>query len=412
MSTEDIETSFQAAIEAGKINGGIICAINAEGSFTYNKTIGERTLLSGEKKPHQLDDVLYLASATKLMTAIAAMACVQDGLLSLTGDLSQIAPELTGRQVLTGFSDNREPILEASINPITLEMLLTHTSGLSYHFLDPKIGRWRTENAPQFQETHGTITRRTVEQLFIYPLTFQPGTGWMYGPGLDWAGRIIERVTGTTLLTYMQSQIFTPLNISSAQFCPVTRDDLRARMVDLNPLDPEGLGAAVTGGHADQNKMSLGDFGGQGLFMSAADYLKVLHSVFLSNDNKILNSDLVDSMFQNHLNTPEAIADHAAKCASPLGPFFRCGVDDGTPLGHGLGGLITLQDIPGWFGTHTLSWGGGVTFAWFVDRTNGLCGVCAVQATLPVVDMQSAVELKQVFRTDIHRKFERWKGGK
>ena len=97
MAEGDIETGFQAAIDAGKINGAIICATDAEGHFIYDKTLGERTLLSGEKRPHQLDDVLFLASASKLLATIAALQCVEDELLSLTGDLSSIAPELAAR---------------------------------------------------------------------------------------------------------------------------------------------------------------------------------------------------------------------------------------------------------------------------------------------------------------------------
>ena len=50
----------------------------------------------------------------------------------------------------------------------------------------------------------------------------------MYGPGLDWAGRIVERVTGLTLGERMRQHIFDPLGISAAQFYPVTREDLRA----------------------------------------------------------------------------------------------------------------------------------------------------------------------------------------
>jgi CubicO group peptidase (beta-lactamase class C family) len=110
---DDIETSFQAAIDAGKINGVVICATDAEGRFVYEKALGERTLLSGEKRPQRLDDVLYLASATKLIATIAALQCVEDGLLTLTGDLSSVAPELAAKQVLTGFSDDGEtPLLE------------------------------------------------------------------------------------------------------------------------------------------------------------------------------------------------------------------------------------------------------------------------------------------------------------
>ena len=236
---EDIETHFQAAIDAGKIHGAVLCATDAKGRFVYDKALGERTLLSGEKRQQQLDDVLFLASATKLLTTIAALQCVEDGLLSLTGDLSSVAPELATKQVITGFSDDGEtPLLEPAARCITLEMLLTHSSGISYNFMNPSIARWSKKFAPPQADE-----RRPVEKAFSYPLGFQPGAGWMYGPGLDWAGRIVERVTGGTLGERMQQRIFSPLGITDAQFYPVTREDLRARLVDLNPCGPRGPGS-------------------------------------------------------------------------------------------------------------------------------------------------------------------------
>jgi CubicO group peptidase (beta-lactamase class C family) len=399
---DDIETSFHAAIDAGKINGAVICATDAEGRFVYDKALGERTLLSGEKRPQRLDDVLYLASATKLIATIAALQCVEDGLLTLTGDLSSIAPELAAKQVLTGFSDDGEtPLLEPPARPITLEMLLTHSSGLVYDFINPHLARWRQKFDP-LQEGK----RRPVEEAFSYPLGFQPGASWMYGPGLDWAGRVVERVTGRTLGEHMQQRICDPLGITDAQFNPVAREDLRARLVDLNPHDPDALGRAVLGGDADMNKRSHGDFGGHGLFMPGADYVKVLRSL-LANDGKLLNPATVDDMFQRHLS-PEATAGHQAALASPMGVYFRVGTDPGMKVGHGLGGLLMLQDVDGWYGERTLTWGGGVSLAWFVDRKNGLCGVGAVQPALPV-DIDAVAALKQTFRRDVYRKRTAWK---
>ena len=408
MAEDNIETSFQTAIASGKINGAIICASDSEGSFVYNKTLGERTLLSGEKLPHQLDDVLFVASATKLLATVAALQCVDDGLLSLAGDLSSIAPELAAKEVITGFSEDGEtPLLEPQVRPITLEMLLTHSSGLCYHFMNPHVARWREKFAPQAKDS-GADERMTVEELFSYPLSFQPGSSWMYGPGLDWAGRIVERVTGKTLGERMHERIFGPLGITDAQFYPVTREDLRARLVDLNPSDPGGLGRAVVGGGVDPNLNTKGDFGGQGLFMTAAGYLKVLHSL-LANDGKVLKPTTVDDMFENHLS-PEASAGHHAALTSPLGVFFRVGIAPETKAGYGLGGLLTLQDVDDWFGERTITWGGGSTFAWFIDRKNDLCGVGAIQASLPT-DIPAMGVLKDTFRHDVYRKRAAWKEG-
>ncbi|KAL8992261.1 MAG: hypothetical protein Q9169_007235 [Polycauliona sp. 2 TL-2023] len=399
---QDIEATLHAAIDAGKINGAVICATDAQGHFVYDKAFGERTLLSGEKAPQRLDDVLFLASATKLITTIAAMQCVEDGLLTLTGDLSQVAPELAAKQVLTGFSDDGEtPILEPATRPITLEMLLSHTSGICYDFFNPLLMKWQ-----QKYDTTPKTTLRPVEEAFSYPLIFQPGTSWMYGPGIDWAGRIVERVTGRTLGDFMQQRIFDPLGINDAQFHPVTREDLRARLVDLNPQDPEGRGRAVVGGNDDINKRSQGDFGGQGLFMPGADYVKVLHAL-LANDGKILKPSTIDEMFRDYLGQ-EARAGRQAALASPLGPFFSLGVDSETPTGYGLSGVLTLKDVDGWYGEGTMTWGGGMSFTWFIDRKNDLCGVGAIQPALPDFDGQTVEALKDNFRHDIYRKYAAW----
>ncbi|CAG8903624.1 unnamed protein product [Penicillium salamii] len=374
----DMETAIQAAITSGKINGAVICATDTKGQFTYNKAFGTRTLLSGAKQPQALTDVLYLASATKLITTIAALQCVEEGLLTLNDDLSTLAPELS-KQVLASFKDGA-PQLETPSHPITLKMLLTHSAGTTYHFMDPLIGKWRE------QFTNETSTQQSVSDLFCYPLSFQPGTSWMYGPGLDWAGLIIERVTGVTLMEYIQTHIFDPLGISDGQFYPVTRED--------------------SGGGGDMNARTKGDFGGHGLFLPGCDYIKILHSL-LANDGKLLRGDSVEDMFRHHLSD-EATVGHREALGGPAGVFFRVGTEVGARVGHGLGGLVTLEDVEGWYGEGTLTWGGGLTLAWFIDRKNDLCAVGAIQAALPV-DVEVVSELKQVFRHDVYSKRAAWR---
>ena len=186
----------------------------------------------------------------------------------------------------------------------------------------------------------------------------------------------------------------------------MTRPDLRARLVDLNPDDPDALGRAVLGGSGEVNERTKGDFGGHGLFMTAPDYAKVLRSL-LANDGKLLKPATVDDMFEHHLS-PEATAGHRAALNGPAGIFFRAGTPPDAKVGYGLGGLLTPQDLEGWYGERTLTWGGGLTLAWFIDRKNDLCGIGAMQAALPV-DVEAITTLKDVFCHDIYRKRAAWK---
>ncbi|KAJ7265504.1 putative transesterase [Mycena haematopus] len=404
MATDSIETRFQAAIDAGQVTGAIICATDADGHFVYNNALGERILLSGERQAQQLDDVVCIASATKLLTTIAALQCVDDGLLELTGNLEALAPELTSKLVLTADGES----LEKQTRPLTLQMLLTHTSGAAYDFICPPVARWHAVHGGPPPEPG---IRRPVEEFFNYPHAFQPGEGWMYGPGLDWAGRIVERATHNTLGAHMHARIFAPLGIVDATFYPVaaSRPDLLPRLANRTPADPDALGLAVMGAGASINARTTGDFGGHGMYISAADFLKVLHAL-LRNDGTLLKRSTVDAMFTDHLGENAARAGHAAALAGPTGAALRVGTELGERVGHGLGGLLTLEDVSGWYGARTLTWSGGQTFAWFVDRSNGLCGVAAVQANIPI-DIETVSALKDTFRHDIYRKRAAWKEG-
>lgn len=48
---------------------------------------------------------MWFASCTKLLTTVAAMQCVERGLLSLDGDICEVLPEFKGVQILTGFDE-------------------------------------------------------------------------------------------------------------------------------------------------------------------------------------------------------------------------------------------------------------------------------------------------------------------
>lgn len=52
------------------------------------------------------------------------------------------------------------------------------------------------------------------------PLVNQPGTKFQYGVGVDWAGTLVERVSGISLEDYFQAFILKPLGIDSISFSP------------------------------------------------------------------------------------------------------------------------------------------------------------------------------------------------
>jgi CubicO group peptidase (beta-lactamase class C family) len=142
---------------------------------------------------------MWLASCSKLVTTIAALQCVERGLFTLDdpADVDRLLPEWKDSEVLTGFNEDGQPVLQPAKEKITLKQLLTHTSGVAYDVMHPLLMQWRQS---QGQELLAIKTPITVG--FKHPLVFEPGTGWMYGAGLGLAGLMVARANTTTFSTY------------------------------------------------------------------------------------------------------------------------------------------------------------------------------------------------------------------
>lgn len=67
-----------------------------------------------------VDNTMWIASCTKLMTAISVMQCVEKGLVTLDEDITRVLHEYKDAKILTGFEENGEPILEKAKTTITL----------------------------------------------------------------------------------------------------------------------------------------------------------------------------------------------------------------------------------------------------------------------------------------------------
>ncbi len=123
---------------------------------------------------------MWIASCTKLLTAICVMQCVEKGLLNLDDDISTVLDEWKEpRRILTGFDETTgEPKFEEAKGKINLRMLLTHQSGMSYAFPNTileKYVAWR-KIADKDKETSGRIVNITcinpLEQVkLISPLS-------------------------------------------------------------------------------------------------------------------------------------------------------------------------------------------------------------------------------------------------
>jgi CubicO group peptidase (beta-lactamase class C family) len=251
-------------------------------------------------KPLDLDTVMWVASCTKLMTSICAMQLVERGLVSLDEPVYKHIPELESLTVIKGFEEGTgKPIEEKHTTPITLRHLLTHSSGLTYDVLHPSSLAWLAYHKRK-SSTSGKLLER-----FSSPLAFEPGESWAYGSSLDYAGLLIERISGQTLEEFMRTNLWEPLGIKDMTFHLASRPDMKARMADMSLRNDEGKvrfsDAMMTYQDAEGNEVA-DCFGGQGSFLSAEEYVKVLQAVLTTDtDEKILKKETTEMFFAPQL---------------------------------------------------------------------------------------------------------------
>lgn len=162
--------------------------------------------------------ISIIQSLSKIVGAIAFMQLVDRGLTSLD-DPSIVPthlPELATQKILTGYAydpDGKKVWqFEDRVGDITPRMLFNHTYGGGHTYFNKLLldyfqdkGIWQTTN--EINDTYGTVLASA--------LLWQPGTRTNYGQGLDWIAVLIERLTKQSLATYLQENIFDPLNMRS-----------------------------------------------------------------------------------------------------------------------------------------------------------------------------------------------------
>ncbi|OKL59538.1 hypothetical protein UA08_04991 [Talaromyces atroroseus] len=409
-----MEDTFRAACKNKIIPGAVLLATDKSGTFNYSNVFGARSLEHPRSEPLSVDATMWIASCTKLFTSIAILQCVERGLFTLDEDVRHVLTELNDIDVLTGINGSAIESKKNSL-PITLRQLLSHTSGFAYEFNSPLLQQWR-----KLQPQYNRRPPISVHNRFLHPLLYDPGSSWSYGPSIDWAGVLIERLTGLSLQDYMAQNIWQPLGITDMTFFLSGRDDLRARVASMSKREPyetsDNPTAKSTSVHAPEYQYcfnpDMADCqGGGGVFGSPVEYIKVLRALLLASDapdvrpvppKQLLHRSSVDAMFTPQLGGESQKALQAV-AEIPRYNYMMGGMPPDTRKDWGLGGLLVMDDIAGWRSKGTMTWGGTPNLTWWIDRKVGLCGLYASQL-MPIGDAKS-VELEKVFEKAMYERY-------
>lgn len=212
--------------------------------------------------------------------------------------------------------------------------------------------------------------------MYLLPLLYEPGTSWLYGVGIDWAGQMVERVSGQSLDSYMTEHIWNPLGMNSTTFRLRERPDIKNRRADMSMRAASGeLRPSPTRYFRDD---APDDSGGGGVFSCPGDYVKVLISL-LKNDGTLLKPSTTDILFSPCLPSGPTKALRETRAAqyqdyraSQIGSEVVGGVVQPAELNYALGGLVSEKDWPGGRKAGSMSWGGLPNLSWVIDRKAGI----------------------------------------
>lgn len=339
-----------------------------------------------EPVPLTPDSVIWLASMTKLVIAVAALQQVERGTLKLDAPLTDVLPDAPPQRVLTGFDSGGEAVTRPPRTPVTLRHLLSHSSGYAYNVWEPSLARYQERyQIPDIFECR--------EITLTLPLTFEPGTSWAYGMGLDFIGKAIERVSGQDLETYLREHVLGPLGMSSTSFD--LSDDLRARLTPLYQRTPEGFEPLEFEVPQDREFYLCG----AGLYGSPADYLRLLRA--------LVNLGTLDRV---EVLRPETVLEARQNQIGPveIGPVTSLNLDSS---GHvtflprmgskwSLLGLRNENSEPNGRAPGSTFWAGMANCYYWGDWEHGDAGLLCTQV-MPFAD-QAVLDAFDAFETAIH----------
>ena len=371
-----LDQLLRSAVDAGDLPG-VVAAITTRERTVYESAFGKRVL--GEEAAMTQDTVMWIASMTKPVTGVAAMQLVEQGRLSLDDPAAKVIPELGEIKVLEGWDASGQPLLREPRGVITLRNLLTHTSGFTYDIWNADMDRYLNVKGLPRAGSGKNIALTT-------PLAFDPGTRWEYGIGIDWAGKMVEAVSGQKLGAYMKEHIFDPLGMESTAYriTPLMRE----RLAKVHQREAD---ASLSVTLFEVNQAPEFEPGGGGLYSTATDYLEFMRMILNrgqgnaeGNGRRLLRAETVELMSRSSIGALRVARLPAVRTALSCDAEFF----EGTPKTWGLTFMINEARAHTGRPAGSLAWAGLANTYFWIDPVNGIGGVHMAQV-LPFVDARA-----------------------
>lgn len=345
-----VDTALEAEFRRGKVVGAAL-RISRDGHEIYSRTAGFSDREAGAKV--RADAIFRMASMSKAIVAATALALMERGKLSLEDPAGRYLPSL------------RPNLKDGTTPDLLIRHLLTHTSGLTYGFVQKPGHPYHRANVSDGMDQPGLTMEENLRRIASAPLEFTPGTAWGYSVSIDVLGAVIAEANGSTLGEAVQQYVTTPLGMTDTAFTVADRTRLVVpyadgaeepiRMGDPEPVSrPEDRETHLIFSPSRVFDDRSFQSGGAGLNGTTADYMRFLEAL-RNGGGPILKPETVAMASQNQIGT----IPREPKDAGLRNAFFGGMVDDPvaarTPQSAG-----------------TLTFGGAWGNSGFMDKARGL----------------------------------------
>jgi CubicO group peptidase (beta-lactamase class C family) len=225
---------FGNEVTTGKIAGALVL-IQQYGKPIYHESFGVQDVVS--KAPITDQTIFRLFSMTKAITSVVAMQLIDEGKLALEDPVAKYIPSFANVKVgVEKKADDGTKTLELvpPNRPPTVLDLMRHTSGITYGFYGDSLVRKAYAAANLYAGDFDLA--EFAERIAKLPLHDQPGSLWQYGHSTDVLARIMEIVSGKTLLEVEREKLLDPLGMKDTGFF-VTDPDKQKLIAQPMPND-------------------------------------------------------------------------------------------------------------------------------------------------------------------------------
>ena len=362
----NLHAHAKAYVERGALPG-YACLVSRGTPDVWFRAHGDMDV--ERELPIWRDTIFRIYSMTKPITSVALMMLHEEGRFQLDDPVSKYIPSWAGLEVFAE-GDEKGFTTAAPERPMTIKDLLTHTSGLTYGFMNshPVDALYRRHGLD------GGDLQALIDKLAELPLQFSPGTRWNYGYSTDVCGYLVQVLADQDLDVFVAERITKPLGMSDSGFrVPEASLPRFAACYEFAGPDAYRLQDDPRESRYLQRPERLS--GGGGMVSTIDDYHRFARMLLGRGELdgvRLLGRKTVEYMTCNHMPGNRDLAAMGQ-------PVFSETPYDG--IGFGLGFSVVLDpvtagvlDSPGEF-----AWGGAASTYFWVDPVEDLIVVFMTQ---------------------------------